>query len=265
MTEDQSAGERHRDRALHERGRLPWSLKLAVVVIHPVASLLFRLRYRHGERLPRTGPVLLVANHVSVLDPLGCARLVYDHGRIPHFLAKEAVFRGLAGRILRNAGQIPVARGSSEARGSLAAAVADLEAGNVVVIYPEGSVTRDEDWWPMRARTGVARLALTTDAVVLPVAQWGPQRVHDYHTKHLHLRLRTPTEYSLGEPVDLTALRAEVRAGRPLTPELLRETTDLIMGRVRDLLAELRGEPAPPGFASRPRRRLPGDVPGSAA
>ena len=270
MTEDPPAGDaavpgRPPSRVLHERGRLPWSLRLAVVVIHPVASLLFRLRYRHGERLPRTGPVLLVVNHVSVLDPLACARLVYDHGRIPHFLAKEAVFRGLAGAILRNAGQIPVARGSSEARGALATAAADLEAGNVVVIYPEGSVTRDEGWWPMQARTGVARLALTTDAVVLPVAQWGPQRVHDYHTGKLHLRLRTPTEYALGEPVDLAALRAEVRAGRPLTPDLLREVTDTIMGRVRDLLADVRGEPAPPGFAARPRRSLPGGPPGSAA
>ncbi|MGY1608547.1 MULTISPECIES: lysophospholipid acyltransferase family protein [unclassified Geodermatophilus] len=270
VTEDPSPGTpavpgQPAPRVLHERGRLPWSLRLAVVVVYPVASLLFRLRYRHGERLPRTGPVLLVVNHVSVLDPLACARLVYDNGRIPHFLAKAAVFRGLAGRILRDAGQIPVARGSSEARGALAAAAADLEAGNVVVIYPEGSVTRDAQWWPMQARTGVARLALTTDAVVLPVAQWGPQRVHDYHTKQLHLRLRTPTHYSVGEPVDLAALRAEVRAGRPLTPDLLRETTDLIMGRVRDLLADLRGEPAPLGFAPRPRRELPGDVPGSAA
>ncbi len=269
MSEEPSSGTaavRDRSpRALHVRGHLPWSLKLAVVLIHPVASLLFRLRYRDGDRLPRTGPVLLVANHVSVLDPLACARLVYDHGRIPHFLAKEAVFTGLAGTILRHAGQIPVVRGSADARGALAAAVADLEAGNVVVIYPEGSVTRDPDWWPMQARTGVARLALTTDAVVLPVAQWGPQRVHDYHARKLHLRVRTPTEYAVGEPVDLSALRAEVRAGRPLTPDLLRETTDLLMGRVRDLLAGVRGESAPSGSASRPRRSLPGDLPGSAA
>ncbi|SFT75132.1 1-acyl-sn-glycerol-3-phosphate acyltransferases [Geodermatophilus amargosae] len=261
VTEEQSSGTAAiARRALHVRGQLPWSLKLAVVVIYPTASLLFRLRYRDGDRLPRTGPVLLVANHVSVLDPLACARLVYDNGRVPHFLAKEAVFRGLAGKILRHAGQIPVARGSADARGSLDAAAADLEAGNVVVIYPEGSVTRDPDWWPMQARTGVARLALTTDAVVLPVAQWGPQRVHDYHTKKLHLRFRTPTEYALGEPVDLSAVRAEVRAGRALTPDLLRETTDVIMSRVRDLLSEVRGEPAPAGFASRPRRTLPGDA-----
>ncbi len=150
-------------------------------------------------------------------------------------------------------------------RGELTAAEADLAAGNLVVIYPEGSVTRDPGWWPMEARTGVARLALTTDAVVLPVAQWGPQRIHDYQAKKLHLRLRQPTDYLVGEPVDLTALRAEVRAGRALTPELLRETTDLIMGRVRDQLAELRGEPAPVGFAPRPRKKLSGDLPGTAA
>lgn len=247
------------------RGHIPFALWLAVVLIYPTASFLYRLRYRHGDRLPATGPVLLVVNHVSVLDPLACARLAWDHGRVPHFLIKDAIFKGLFGRLLRQAGQIPVARGSAEAARSLELARADLAAGNLVVIYPEGSVTRDPDWWPMQPRTGVARLALTTDAVVVPVAQWGPQRVHDYHAKKLHLRPRRPADYLVGEPVDLGPLRAEVRAGRALTPDLLRETTDQIMGRVRDQLAELRGEPAPLDFAPRPRRRLPGDLPGTAA
>lgn len=247
------------------RGRLTYGMVAAIVVVYPVASLMFRLRYRHGERLPATGPVLLVANHVSVLDPLACARLVFDHGRLPHFLAKQSVFKGFAGTLLRSAGQIPVARFSVDAHEALDAAKADLDAGNLVVIYPEGSVTRDPDWWPMQARTGVARLALTTDAVVLPVAQWGPQDVHDYHRKKLNLRFRAPADYQVGEPVDLSAQRAAVRAGAPLSVELLRETTDLIMSRVRDELAELRGEPAPTSFHPRPRRELPGDVSGTAA
>ncbi|WP_233517863.1 lysophospholipid acyltransferase family protein [Geodermatophilus marinus] len=247
------------------RRPLPPALWLCVLVVYPVTVLLFRLRPRHGERFPRTGPVIVVANHVSVLDPLSCARLVWDAGRVPHFLAKASVFRGTAGRILRAAGQIPVARGTAEARGSLEAARADLEAGNVVVIYPEGSVTRDPDWWPMEARTGVARLALTSDAVVLPVAQWGPQRLHDYHTKRLHLRLRTPVDYLVGEPLDLADLRAEVRAGRPLTGDLLRAVTDRMMVQVRDQLAELRDEPAPAAFTRRPGRALPGDLPGDVA
>jgi 1-acyl-sn-glycerol-3-phosphate acyltransferase len=247
------------------RGRVPAALWLCVVLVYPLVSLLFRLRYRHAERFPRTGPVIVVANHVSILDPLACARLVWDCGRIPHFLAKASVFKGVAGRILLSAGQIPVARGSADARTSLTAAEADLARGNVVVIYPEGSVTRDPDWWPMEARTGVARLALSTDAAVLPVAQWGPQRLHDYHAKKLHLRLRVPADYLVGEPLDLDELRAQVRAGRPLTADLLREVTDRMMAAVRDQLAELRDEPAPATFAPRPQRRLPGDVPGSAA
>jgi 1-acyl-sn-glycerol-3-phosphate acyltransferase len=247
------------------RGRIGWAFWLCIAVVFPASKLMFAIRYRHGERLPARGPVLLVANHVSILDPLACARLVFDHGRMPHFLAKESVFAGPAGTILRSAGQIPVARYSTDAGGALSAAQDDLAAGNVVVIYPEGSVTRDPDWWPMQARTGAARLALTTDAVVLPVAQWGPQRLHDYHAKKLHPRLRTPTEYLVGEPIDLSRQRAELRAGRPLTTDLLQETTDLMMGRVRDQLAELRGEPAPALVHPRPQRELPGDLPGGAA
>jgi 1-acyl-sn-glycerol-3-phosphate acyltransferase len=237
------------------------AFRFCVLVVYPLASLLFRLRYRHGDRIPPTGGVLLVANHVSVLDPIGCARLVWDNGRVPHFLAKESVFTGPAGVILRAAGQIPVSRGTSTASSSVHAAKAALDAGELVVIYPEGSVTRDPDWWPMQPRSGVARLALTTEAVVLPVAQWGPQRVHDYHSKRLHLRLRTPADYLVGEPVDLSAQRARVRAGEPLSGELLREVTDLLMVRVRDQLGEVRGETPPAEFFPRPvRRALPGNV-----
>jgi 1-acyl-sn-glycerol-3-phosphate acyltransferase len=248
------------------RRPVPWALRLCVAVVYPIASLVFQLRYRHAARIPPTGGVLLVANHVSVLDPLACARLVWDSGRVPHFLAKQSVFPGLAGTILRAAGQIPVSRGTSAAGSSVHAAKGALDAGDVVVIYPEGSVTRDPDWWPMESRSGVARLALTTDAVVLPVAQWGPQRVHDYHTKRLHLRLRTPADYLVGEPVDLSAQRALVRAGHPLTGELLRQVTDLLMVQVRAQLGELRGERPPAAFHPRPLRPvLPGDLPGNAA
>jgi 1-acyl-sn-glycerol-3-phosphate acyltransferase len=248
------------------RGHVPPALRFAVVVIVPLSSLMFRLRYRHAERIPATGPVLLVANHVSILDPFACARFTWDSGRAPHFLAKQSVFKGVVGRLLRSCGQIPVARFSADAHEALSAAQEDLAAGNCVVIYPEGSVTRDPAWWPMQARTGVARLALTTDAAVVPVAQWGPQRVHDYHAHKLHLRLRTPADYLVGEPIDLSAQRAELRAGRPLDAELLRETTDLIMSRVRDQLAELRGEAPPLTFHPRPSPgELPGDVSGSAA
>lgn len=247
------------------RGRISYGMAAAIAVVYPAAALMFRLRYRHADRLPLRGPVLVVANHVSVLDPLACARLVFDHGRLPHFLGKESVFTGFAGTLLRSAGQIPVARFSADAHEALDAARAQLDAGNVVVIYPEGSVTRDPDWWPMQARTGVARLALTTDAAVLPVAQWGPHRVHDYHSKKLTLRFRVPADYQVGVPVDLSAQRAAVRAGAPLSVQLLRETTDLIMTRVRGELAEVRGEAAPVAFYPRPQHAFGNERPGSAA
>ncbi|MFQ1001399.1 lysophospholipid acyltransferase family protein [Modestobacter sp. SSW1-42] len=265
MSQDESpAGVGHAPRPPRRQTRrpVPFALALCVAVVYPVASAVFSLRYRDADRIPARGGALLVANHVSVLDPLACARLVWDAGRVPHFLAKDALFTGLAGTILRAAGQIPVSRGTTAARSSVHAAKAALDAGDVVVIYPEGSVTRDPEWWPMQARSGVARLALTTDVPVLPVAQWGPQRVHDYHAKRLHLRLRAPAQYLVGEPVDLSAQRAAVRAGAPLSGELLREVTDLLMTRVRDQLGELRGEQPPTAFHPRPAGR---DLPGTAA
>ena len=247
------------------RRPIPPGIWVAIATVYPIASMMFRLRYRHGDRIPARGPVLVVANHVSVLDPIACARLVFDNGRTPRFLAKDSLFTGFLGTLLRAAGQIPVARHTTHASGSVSAAQVQLAAGNLIIIYPEGSVTRDPDWWPMQGRTGVARLALTTDAAVVPVAQWGPQRLHDYHTKKWHLRFRTPADYLVGEPIDLSELRAEVRAGRPLSADLLRSTTDLIMGRVRDLLGDIRGETPPSTFSPRPERELPGNVSGSAA
>src|SRR3712207_6168793 len=92
VTQEQSAasGARAgaRPPARQTRGHVPPALRFAVIVIVPLSNLLFRLRYRHNERIPATGPVLLVANHVSILDPFACARLTWDSGRTPHFLAK---------------------------------------------------------------------------------------------------------------------------------------------------------------------------------
>src|SRR4051794_20384245 len=113
---------------------------LCIPIVYPGASLMCRLRYRHCDRIPVTGPVLLVANHASILDPIACARLVFDNGRFPRFLAKQSVFKRVVGTLLRAAGQIPVARFTTEARGSLSAAEEALAAGSVGVIYPEGSV-----------------------------------------------------------------------------------------------------------------------------
>jgi 1-acyl-sn-glycerol-3-phosphate acyltransferase len=138
VTQDAHTGARHEKRPMKWRTRRPFppGMLVAIPTVYPVASLLFRLRYRHGERIPPTGPVLVVANHISVLDPMACARLVFDNGRFPAFLAKESLFKGPLGPLMRAAGQIPVARNTSHAKGSVSAAQRALTDNRVIVIYP---------------------------------------------------------------------------------------------------------------------------------
>jgi 1-acyl-sn-glycerol-3-phosphate acyltransferase len=100
----------------------------------------------------------------------------------------------------------------------------------------------------MRARTGVARLALMTGVPVIPVAQWGPQNVWRYKAKLPRPFPRKRVQILAGEPVDLSAYD-----GTPMTAEVLREVTDLIMARITELLTELRGG-QPPAEVYDPRR-----------
>jgi 1-acyl-sn-glycerol-3-phosphate acyltransferase len=233
------------------RGHVGFWIWLSVVLIKPTVAVLFRTRWRGQEHLPRSGGTLLVSNHVSQADFATLAVWVWDSGRIPRFLIKHSLFRVFAiGGLLRGAKQIPVVRGSAAARQSLDEAVAAIGRGECVCIYPEGTVTHDPDFWPMQPRTGVARLALTTDAPVVPVAQWGPQVLLDVQRRRFRPLKRPRATIQAGPPLDLSAYR-----GRPLTAELLREVTDVIMSAVRDQLAEVRGEPAPAAFFRRPANR----------
>ncbi|SDC63170.1 lysophospholipid acyltransferase family protein [Actinokineospora iranica] len=215
----------------------------AAVAFYPM-TWLGKRTYRGAEKLPATGPVLLVMNHVSHLDPPNDAVFVHRNKRVPRFMAKDSLFRvPVFGKILAGSGGIPVYRGSSEARHSLSAAHEALRTGKAVVIYPEGTITKDPDGWPMRARTGVARLALENDVPVIPAARWGTNHIWDGYTKKFHPLPRKEVVTVLGDPVDLSAYR-----GQPVTNKLLREVTDLLMAEIRRMLAEIRQEPEPAGF-----------------
>ena len=133
--------------------------------------------------------------------------------RRPRFLAKEDLFRiPVVGRALRGAGQIPVSRGTRD-RSSLDVAVAALGRGEVIVVYPEGTLTRDPDLWPMKGKSGVGRLALTSRAPVIPLAQWGAQEVLDRYARRPGNVLRRPVQHvRVGPPVDLSDLYE--RAGK---------------------------------------------------
>ncbi|GAA3055181.1 lysophospholipid acyltransferase family protein [Actinokineospora globicatena] len=200
--------------------------------------------YRHAEKLPAEGAALLVMNHVSHLDPPSDAVFVHRNGRVPRFMAKDSLFRiPVFGKMLAGSGGIPVYRGTSDARGSLSAAHDALREGKLVLIYPEGTITKDPAGWPMWSRTGVARLALENDVPVIPAARWGTQEIWNGYDKKFRPFPRKRVVTLVGDPVDLSAYR-----GRPVTNQLLREVTDLLMSRVRSLVAEIRQEPEPAEF-----------------
>jgi 1-acyl-sn-glycerol-3-phosphate acyltransferase len=213
-----------------------------VVVVKPLLRLTTSRDWRNQDRIPKAGGAILAANHVSYVDPLTLGLYVLEAGRVPKYLAKSSLFEvPILKRIFIGANQIPVYRGTADAANALSAAVEAVEAGECVLIYPEGSATRDPDCWPMKARTGVARLALQTGAPVIPMAQWGPQELWKYKTKFPHpLPPRKKIRITTGEPVDLSGY-----SGKPITVELLREVTDLIMARITELLIELRGGEPP--------------------
>lgn len=235
----------------------PW-LRLCVLTLSGPISVAFKLRWLSVASIPVAGPAILVVNHVSYADPLVIARFVYDAGRAPRFLAKRGLFAIPAvGAALRGTGQIPVDRGTVDARQSLDQAVAALRRGEVVIVYPEGTVTRDPHWWPMTGKTGAARLALLApDVPVVPVAQWGVQNAVDvYHRRYRPVPRKTAA-VTAGEPLDL----GRFRTGPP-NAENLRAMTDHMMHAVRDLVADLRGQAAPTGELFRTVRSVrPGDA-----
>jgi 1-acyl-sn-glycerol-3-phosphate acyltransferase len=203
--------------------------------------LLTRRDWRGTEHIPDGGAVVVV-NHISHFDPLAFAHFLYDTGRLPRFLAKEAVFRvRFVGRVLRGARQIPVFRESGEAARAYSAAVEAVRAGELVAIYPEATITRDPGLWPMMGKTGAARVALETGAPVIPVAQWGPHELLAPYAKRPRLFPRRTMHVWAGPPVDLSDV-----AGRPIDAVLLREVTERFMAAITALLEEIRGETAPP-------------------
>jgi 1-acyl-sn-glycerol-3-phosphate acyltransferase len=231
--------------------KLGFAWGVAIAVLYPPFSLLVKIRYRNLDRLPQQGPAIVVVNHVSHVDPFLVAKMVIDGARCPRFLAKDSIFTvPVVGAAMRSMGNIPVRRGTADARQSFAAAVDVLRRGGMIVLHPEGTVTRDPDGWPMAGKTGAARLAmLAPDVPVVPIVQWGVQGQVDLYRKRVKLFPRPRHVLSVGAPVDLSAFR-----GREVTAATLHEVSDVIMRRLRDDLAELRGLTAPVGELYRWRR-----------
>lgn len=216
---------------------------LAALVI-PVVSLIAKIRISGAEKLPKDGSFILAPNHYSEFDPIIVGIAVWRSGRAPRFMAKQSLFDvPVLGWLLRATGMIPVARTSSaaSARQTMAQSEKLVELGRGVIVYPEGTLTRDPDLWPMRGKSGAVRLALADGIPLVPMAHWGTQEIMGRYQKGLSLwPLRKPVQVIIGDPIDVSDLRG--RAGEPAA---LNEATNRLMNAITALLEELRDEKAP--------------------
>src|SRR5215510_928426 len=141
-----------------------------VIFFPPLIRSIMKRDWRGHENIPREGGVIVAANHLSYADWAAVALFTYEAGRYPAFLIKSSAFDvKLLGPFLRACGQLPVHRDRADASlvvRELKDAEEALRAGGCLIVYPEGTASRDPDLWPMVGKTGAARLALTTGAPV---------------------------------------------------------------------------------------------------
>lgn len=207
----------------------------AAAIVRPVNILMMRRDWKGQENLPDTG-MILVANHISDLDPLYMGHMVYSTGRLPHFLAKKELFELPAvGTLITSMKQIPVDR-AGRSIDSLKMAEEVLARDGVIIIYPEGTTTKDPDMWPQIGRLGMIHLALTTGAPVIPVGQWGVHETLPKGDKLPKLFPRRTSAIRVGTESDLEWLRTMEQPGqRDLT-----DATEQVMSEITDLMAPLR-------------------------
>jgi len=227
---------------VRRRWRLGFWYRLAVVILWPFMTVTTKHDYQGGSNLNLTNEGIVVApNHLSWFDPIVIAHALWVNDRPPRFLAKEAMFRvPVVGRIVDGAGQIRVYRESRDAALAVRDAVTAVQAGECVVIYPEGTITRDPNLWPMAAKSGAVRVALMSGCPLIPMAEWGAQRVMRPYAKEFKLLPRKTMQVRFGPPVDLADLRDQ-----PITAQVLAAGSARLMAAITELLEEIRGESAP--------------------
>lgn len=200
-------------------GSVPWLHDFGRTIGRHLYRPAFRIRVDGVGRVPRTGPVVLVANHSTMIEP----QLIF--GMLPRrsaFLVKEELFTGVAGRGLRGIGQIPIRRGKPD-RAPLLTAKAVLACGGLVGVFPEGTRGAGD---VAQAHHGAAWLVRASAAVVLPVATRGTLRPPALSRR----RFRPVVDLLVGEPFAL-----EVGKGRAG----LADATERVRAALAALVTEL--------------------------
>lgn len=194
---------------------LPWLHDLARWIARWHLRPVYRIRVHGRERVPLTGPLVLVANHSSFIEP----QLIF--GMLPRrsvFLVKAELSRGAVGRALVGIGQLTVRRGTAD-REPLMAAVRVLRAGGVIGVFPEGTRGSGD---VAHAEQGAAWLVRAGDAVVLPVATRGT-----FRPAGARRRFRPKLDVLVGAPFRLSVQRG--RSGLEIaTEEIRKHLADLV-------------------------------------
>ena len=190
-----------------------------------------RFQFENLANIPATGPAIVVANHRSYFDPIVLGLAVLRAGRLPRFLGKkEVVDAPLLGPLVRATGVIRVDRGTGSDEPLRRAAQA-IEAGEVIVVMPQGTIPRGEEFFEpvLKGRTGAARLSAMTGAAVVPVGLWGTEQVWPRSD-------RVPRIWNILRPPRVTANVGEVVTGLDRAEDSAVSDTERIMGAISALL-----------------------------
>jgi 1-acyl-sn-glycerol-3-phosphate acyltransferase len=211
----------------------PW-MRFAESVLIPPIWLWFDWHFEGLEHVPKEGATLVACNHISYFDPLAHGYFLEKAGRRPRYLAKSELYKNpFLRRLLEGAKQIPVHRGTGD-RAPLEASLGALQRGEVVVVYPEATVTTNPDFTPMQGKTGIARMTLGTGVPVLPLAVWGTAPVWQRGGKR-NLKYGRPVWVKAGPPLDFSEHEDDRE-----DPEVLRKVTDAVMAELTVLVDDLR-------------------------
>ncbi|WP_010203312.1 lysophospholipid acyltransferase family protein [Salinibacterium sp. PAMC 21357] len=212
-------------------------------LILPAMTVIAKYKIHDAHNVPAQGAFVLSPNHYSKIDPVVIGVGMWKIGRMPRYMAKAALFDvPVMGWLLKKSGQVPVQRASQSRSGAdpMKAARQIAEQGLAVVVYPEGTLTREPDMWPMRGKYGAVRTALDTGIPLIPSASWGAQEILPRYSKRISIFPRKTVHIIFGEPVDLSEFE-----GKHLDSRVLAEATEKLMTAITALLEELRGETAP--------------------